>query len=139
MLLMILGIIIIALVALYIISLPSNIPIDQGSKNAINNITHWLSSQLGYRWPFILIVIVSLLIVILILTTGCDIHIPENIWWIFGLFTLSILVLLTWRWRQNYFSQNYQDLGISTTQYYIEFGLIIALFIINIMVIWFKI
>jgi FtsH-binding integral membrane protein len=138
MLLMMLGIAIVAAVAWYIISLPSNIPIDQGSKNAIDNITHWFSSQLGHRWPFVLMIIISLLIVIFIMSSGCTITVGDNIWWVFGLTTLTLLVLLTWKWRQEYLSQNYQDLGISKTQYYVEFGLIIALLLLNAGLMWVK-
>ena len=139
MLLMILGIVIIAAVAWYIISLPSDVPVDQGSRNAIDNIVHWFSAQLGHRWPFVLMIIISLLIVIFIMSTGCTINIGNNIWWIFGITTLTMLIILTWKWRREYLSQNYQDLGISTKQYYTEFGLIIALLLLNAGIIWMKI
>lgn len=135
---MILGIAIVITVALYIVNLPSDIPIDQGSKNAIDNITHWFSSQLGHRWPFVLMIIIILLIVIFIMSTGCTININDNIWWVFGMTTLALLVLLTWKWRQEYLSQNYQDLGISKTQYYVEFGLIITLLLLNAGLVWIK-
>ena len=139
MLLMILGILIVAAVALYIIRLPGDITVDKASKNAISNITHWLSSQLGHQWPFVLMIIVALFIVIFIMSAGCTININEKIWWIFGITTMAILILLTWKWRREYLSQNYQDLGISKNQYYIELGLIIALLLLNAGVIWFKI
>ena len=131
MLSLIIGIIVVAAVAVYIISLPSHIAVDRGSKNAIANLTHWFSAQLGHRWPFILMLIIGLLIVILLLATGCHIHASGELWAFFSVTTMALAVMLTWRWRQEYLSQNYADLGISKSQYYLEFGLIVLLLVFN--------
>lgn len=132
----IIGLAIVIAVGWYIMSLLKDIHTDQASKNAINNISHWLSSQLGYQW---LLVIVVLLIITFVMSSGCTINVSEKIWWMVGMTTLAVLVLLTWKWRQEYLSQNYQELGISKTQYYVEFGLIVTLLILNTGIIVFKI
>lgn len=136
---MIIGIIVVAAVALYILSLPSHIAVDRGSKNAIDNLTHWFSAHLGHRWPYILMTIIGLLIVIFLLATGCNIHVSGDLWAFFSVTTLALAVVLTWRWRQEYLSQHYADLGISKTQYYVEFGLIVLLLVLNVgIVLWTK-
>jgi nucleoside recognition membrane protein YjiH len=139
MLLLILGIAIVAAVAWYILTLPKDINVDQASRNAVDNIIHWLSSQLGPRWPVVIMIVIALLIVIFIMSTGCSITINDKIWWVFGLTTVVLLVLLSWKWRQEYLSQNYQDLGISKTQYYVELGLVVALLLLNAGVILWKV
>ena len=139
MLLIIIGLSIIAAAAWYIFSLHRDISVDQSSVNAIDNVSHWFSSQLGHQWPFVMTIIVGLLIVILILSGGCSITINENVWWVIGVLTVVALALATQRWRTEYLSQNYRELGISKKQYYFELGLIVCLLLMNIVVIWLKI
>lgn len=67
---MVLGIIIIVviLVVWVIFQTPLNLPVQQGSIDALNNMSHWMSEKLGPNWPIILSIMVILLLMVLMLT-----------------------------------------------------------------------
>lgn len=119
----------------YVYSTPS-VPGDPQSQSALDNISRWFSSQLGPRWPLILMVIIALLIIILLLTSNCVITFPAGSTKVIALAVLALGIWLTYKLRLEYLSQNYGTLGISPTQYYVEFGLIIVLLAGNMYMLW---
>lgn len=118
---------------LYLYNTPS-VPGDPQSQSALDNLAQWLTSQLGPRWPFVLLVFIILLVVILLLTRNCTTTFPAGGGKFIVLMILALVVWLTYKLRTEYLSQNYGTMGISLTQYYIEFALIIALLLGNLYV-----
>ena len=106
------------------------------SKRALDNVILWFQEYLGPNWPIVLMIVIALLVVILIMTMGCTITVPDSLWIVITLLLLTIITYMTYQWRQEYLSQTYRDLGISKTQFYVELAIIVCLLVANLVYVY---